>query len=130
MLRCFKCGKPLKSGCKHFYLDGKAIGPTCYDELKNKAYKPHNSQAVINDQPDLFKETNMKFDEMLIKLRLGGKFRRKDWGYFPDAHILIHDFYGSDFVYIINSINSSPEHVITYGFTLIDIDSLLWEETK
>ena len=54
-MKCFKCGRTLQSNTKHFYINGKPIGPTCYANIGQKT-KIMPSKAVINDQPDFFKE--------------------------------------------------------------------------
>jgi len=55
-MKCFKCGRTLQSYTKHFYLDGKPIGPTCYESLGQKPQSKVANKVIINDQPDLFKE--------------------------------------------------------------------------
>lgn len=55
-MQCFKCGRVLKSGGKHYYLHGKPIGPTCYESLGHKPKQLPATKVVANEQPDLFKE--------------------------------------------------------------------------
>ena len=59
-MKCFKCGRALQSGTKHFYLDGKPIGPTCYAALGQKPQNKITNKVIVNDQPDLFGEKNDK----------------------------------------------------------------------
>ena len=69
----------------------------------------------------------MNFNSMIRHLRNGAKIRRSDWGYFENVYIKLMDWYGNDFVYIHNTLHNNPEHIVFYGFSMIDIDSEKWE---